>query len=218
MRDANIVTLYKNKGSVLLCYRKCTLVLQTGGFFVEAGAVDGELNSNTLFLERTRNWTGLLIEPFPEMYKDLVNKHRKAYSINAALAVSNVSAQVPFISHGHKGSTGHISGMSNDATYSVKALPLYSILLALNVTVVDFLSLDINGDELKVLQTTPWNKVKVRLICVGLTFNPDGEDTLKEFMNKQGYKHLVTRNNDVWFGWPDLLNQTMKKNETFLLS
>lgn len=33
------------------------------GIFLEVGAADGVTLSNTLFLERERNWTGLLIEP-----------------------------------------------------------------------------------------------------------------------------------------------------------
>ena len=37
----------------------------TDGFFVEAGADDFTTDSNTLFLEVIRGWTGLLVEPNP---------------------------------------------------------------------------------------------------------------------------------------------------------
>ena len=43
------------------------------GFFIEAGAYDGELISNTLFFELKQSWTGLLIEPNPDAFQ-LLNK------------------------------------------------------------------------------------------------------------------------------------------------
>ena len=66
---------------------------------------------------------------------------------------------------------GKISHIEPDGTKKmgfaeVQCLPVYSILLALNVTTVDYFSLDVEGHELEVLRTIPWNKVdiKVRLI------------------------------------------------------
>ena len=38
------------------------------GFFIEAGAHDFELDSNTLHFELDRGWTGLLVEPSPAIY------------------------------------------------------------------------------------------------------------------------------------------------------
>lgn len=43
----------------------------TSGFFVEAGAWDGVYLSNSLFFEKERNWTGILVEPNKEAYKNL---------------------------------------------------------------------------------------------------------------------------------------------------
>ena len=36
---------------------------ETNKFFLEVGTVDGVQLSNALFLERERNWAGLLIKP-----------------------------------------------------------------------------------------------------------------------------------------------------------
>ena len=40
-----------------------------GGFFIEAGANDGFEQSNTYHLERWRGWSGVLVEPIPELYR-----------------------------------------------------------------------------------------------------------------------------------------------------
>lgn len=58
----------------------------------------------------------------------------------------------------------HLPVMANDTTTIAQCFPLYSILLAANRTRLDFLSLDIEGHELKVLQTIPWSKVDISVI------------------------------------------------------
>ena len=48
--------------------------------------------------------------------------------------------------------------------YKLQCFPLYSILLAVNRTSVDFLSLDVDGHELRILKTVPWHKLDVKVI------------------------------------------------------
>ena len=52
------------------------------GFFIEAGAADGEWFSNTLYFERHHGWTGLLVEPNPDLLSNLVKTHRYKSQIN----------------------------------------------------------------------------------------------------------------------------------------
>lgn len=56
---------------------------------------------------------------------------------------------------------------------AVQCFPLYSILLALNRTTVDYFSLDIEGYELKVLETIPWHKVDIKMISAEISFIED---------------------------------------------
>ena len=49
------------------------------GFFIEAGALDGEYLSNTLRLEKENGWSGLLVEPDNDSFDMLKNKNRKAW-------------------------------------------------------------------------------------------------------------------------------------------
>jgi hypothetical protein len=44
-----------------------------------------------------RNWTGLLIEPSPKAFAELVAKNRKAYALNSCLSLNETSSQMDFI-------------------------------------------------------------------------------------------------------------------------
>ena len=68
----------------------------TKGFSIEAGAVDGEYLSNTLFFEMKYDWTGLLVEPNPAQLKELYTKHRKAYILPHCLSTKTEVEIVTF--------------------------------------------------------------------------------------------------------------------------
>ena len=68
----------------------------TKGFFIEAGAVDGEYLSNTLLFEMKYDWTGLLVEPNPAQLKELYTKHRKAYILPHCLSTKTEVEIVTF--------------------------------------------------------------------------------------------------------------------------
>ena len=50
-----------------------------------------------------------------------------------------------------------------DQTTEETCLPLYSILLALGNPSVDYLSLDIEGAEIDVLQSISWSKIDIKV-------------------------------------------------------
>ncbi|KAK4006888.1 hypothetical protein OUZ56_012043 [Daphnia magna] len=45
------------------------------------------------------------------------------------------------------------------SVYEVQCFPLYSILLAIGRTDIDYFGLDAEGSEYKILSTVPWKKV-----------------------------------------------------------
>jgi hypothetical protein len=47
---------------------------------------------------------------------------------------------------------------------TVSCFPLYSILSAINVTSVDFFSLDVEGHEYTILSAIPYHKVDIKVI------------------------------------------------------
>ncbi|XP_064119010.1 uncharacterized protein LOC135224018 [Macrobrachium nipponense] len=169
-----------------------------GGFFVEVGAADGESLSNSIFFERQLGWRGLLIEATPGYFEALKNKKRNAYIIHAALSVNNYASEVTF-----QANLGYGSKLDNTGV-KVKGIPLSSILRALDVKIVDFMSLDIEFFEVKVLKTVPWDKIKFRLMCIEVAHIPEG----KEFLQEKGYKFLGYGYLDIdaWYALPELLS------------
>ena len=61
-----------SRGNVLLMHPQGTI---ERGRFLEAGAADGELMSNTLLLEM-QGWTGALVEPWPHYLHEGAKKNR----------------------------------------------------------------------------------------------------------------------------------------------
>jgi len=80
----------------------------------------------------------------------------------------------------------------NQRTIKVQCFPLYTILMALGNPKVDFISLDIEGAELPVLKTIPWDKVNIRALMIevnhmGKVFEGSLED-LETYLDESGYK------------------------------
>ena len=147
---------------------------KTNGFFIECGAADGFSFSNSLFFERGRSWTGLLIEPNPELFKTLMKVERNANLINSCLSTTQSTERVSFkmaglvSGIGNKMDSAHskwVEGLKYQ-TITAQCFTLHSLLLAVGQTEVDYLSLDVEGPELEILQTIPFNKIKIKVISV----------------------------------------------------
>ena len=144
------------------------------GFFIECGGNDGESSSNSLFFEVERNWTGLLIEANPYYHRQLLEKNRNAFVLRACLSTKPRPTTVQLLPAGlyggivnkmHPTHIGRI-GDNRNAEVVVTCFPLNSIMEALEVSHVDYLSLDVEGPELEILQTVDWSRLRVDVITV----------------------------------------------------
>jgi len=169
-----------------------------GGFFIEAGAFDGESESTTLHFELEHGWTGLLVEPVPLNFNKLVSKNRRAWSVQTCLSTKKTPETVNFsLSASSKATMSGIIGTNEttqDDMVEMQCLPLYSLLLSLGNPTVDFLSLDIEGAEFQVLKNIPWESVDIRAISVetqfaGEVMEGDKEDIFR-LLTGLGYTHL----------------------------
>ena len=165
------------------------------GFLIEAGALDGEQLSNSLFLERERNWNGILIEPVPTAFETLLTKNRKMYALNACIA-----RKTPLVAKFKMGIDENLSGrnseMSNVQHDRVKGrfdfiyVPCFSlntILKAIGVNRVDFFSLDLEGGEWDVLSSLDLNKIDFRFFLIEWFGEADKKDRMVNYLLKYNY-------------------------------
>jgi len=175
------------------------------GFFVEAGSVDSETNSDTLYFEMKHNWTGLLVEAVPSAFAAGLQKNRKVWGIQTCLSPITKPTVVDFAQgQAYINENGEPEGMAGivsedhlegrEDTLKIQCMPFYSILLALDNPTVNWISLDIEGAEYEVLKTVPWDKVDIQSLTVethmiGKLF-PGSREELIEYMDEVGYRHI----------------------------
>ncbi|CAL8093448.1 unnamed protein product [Orchesella dallaii] len=164
--------------SVAKFVQKNLLKNKSFGFFVEAGANDGELNSHTLALEVFDGWTGLLVEANPQLRQMLLTKKRNVWVASCCLSTQPNVSEVQ---------------ISEEKLGPAKSpcVPLHHLLNAIGQKDVDFMSLnDGAGAELSILKTIPFDKINITVISVE-TNEPSKDWTeIPEYLGKYGYKKM----------------------------
>jgi FkbM family methyltransferase len=186
---------------------------KTNGVFVEVGALDGFGASNTWFFEMERNWSGLLIEPNPVEFNKR-NQHPRPNSIFENCAISDVEMDINFLSI--EGPCNVLSGImefynsqhleridrelemysnhteghelySRKEQIPMKAVRLESLFSKHNITKIDFISIDVEGAELQVLNSINFDKVDINVFMIENNYGLEKET---EFLSSKGYKLL----------------------------
>ncbi|XP_061176965.1 uncharacterized protein LOC133185674 [Saccostrea echinata] len=133
------------------------IVKKDGGFFVDIGAHDGQFLSNTLWLERKHNWTGLLIEANPDLCQRIDQIRRHSWRMCACL--SNTQKKVSFIKGDTVGGVEqhidqhHIKMLNKQNKVVVPCFSLEEALNTIKISHIDFYSLDVEGAELAILES-----------------------------------------------------------------
>ncbi|XP_013393568.1 uncharacterized protein LOC106161223 isoform X2 [Lingula anatina] len=144
------------------------------GVFVSAGEWDGLTYSDTMYLARKRNWTGLLIEPNPVAFVELVKNRPESFKLSACL--DSESRRMTYLAAGMYG--GLVGNLFNTPearqelratvvkSYEIFCFRLDTILQSVGIGHIDLLVLDIENSELEVLRTFPFEKFTINMILV----------------------------------------------------
>lgn len=170
---------------------------------MEAGAYNDGKISRTEWLEEKLNWQGLLIQPDPRHYFSLKRHNRyRSQAIHACLSPTPYPKEVTLFpdAEGIKINSIHPNSFDDDSFNTrVKCFPLYSLLLAMNKTNIDYLSLMTGGTELQVLETIPFDRVKIEIIGVHLDSNESEQNTINKFLLAKNYVFMQNLNKSYIF-------------------
>jgi len=175
---------------------------KTNGVFVDVGAHDGNTYSNSKFFEEL-GWTGLCIEPIPSIFNKLKDS-RKCICEN--YAISDTEGENEFLLvHGYaemlsglakeydpmhldriKGEINHYGGSKE--LIKINTLKLQTLLDKHNITKIDFLSIDTEGNELKVLKSVNFNKTNIFAIAIENNYK---DKSINEFLSTVGFKYIT---------------------------
>lgn len=157
---------------------------KTGGYFVDIGAFDGVLLSNTFWLEKNLGWSGLCVEADPQTFR-ILQRNRSCHCINAC--IGRAGDQVDFVTD-----LGTFSGSkrgleSEDGPprqgISMKTLSVDQLLQDAEAPpVIDYLSVDVEGMEDEVMETFPFDRY--RFLCATIE-RPS--TSLRSILDGQGY-------------------------------
>jgi FkbM family methyltransferase len=147
---------------------------QVGGIYLEMGALDGSTFSNSRLYEYCAGWDGILVEAQPNNVKKLYENRPCAVIIPEGVCSASTDGSPSTISMStHEGTAFDLSTREfseNVEGVDVLCRPLSVMLEEYDVTRINFFSLDVEGSELKVLETFDFEQVRIDVLMVETDF------------------------------------------------
>ena len=147
---------------------------QVGGIYLEMGALDGITFSNSRLYEYCAGWDGILVEAQPNNVKKLYENRPCAVIIPEGVCSASANGSPSTISMSiHEGTAFDLSTReSSEYVEGVEVMcrPLSVMLEEYDVTRINIFSLDVEGSELKVLETFDFERVRIDVLMVETDF------------------------------------------------
>lgn len=171
------------------------------GTFLDVGAADGVTFSNVyqLLLD---GWAGVSVEPETQTFRQLINNYEQ-FGLRSELVVSVIDTTegfVTFYENGQLSSTSH-EHMIKWEEHCIKhgatwrpithyAITLDTLLKQYASRQFDFISVDLEGQNLAVVTSTDWNLApNCKLICIE---HDQNTDPIIAHLEQYGFSHYQT--------------------------
>lgn len=185
--------------------------LKKRGYFIDLACADGVTINNTFFLEKYLKWDGLLFEPNPH-FKEKIMINRTSKLIEKCISDRN-DQKIKF--RIDNGMLGGIVSESTDNNFKYRSDELKKAnIIEINTStldkeldrnnapsLIDYMSLDVEGAEYLVLKNFPFDKYKFR--CMSIERPNKQLDILLDLNNYRQVAHLKF---DVIYVHQDYLN------------
>jgi FkbM family methyltransferase len=177
------------------------------GFFIDIGAHDG-ISGNNSFIFEQLGWKGICIEPQPDVFKQL-QKNRKCDVYNVAI-YSETLKDMDFVKINDADFLSGLDIVFSDSRkeslekenhkiehIKIQTMSFDDIMKKYSsINRIDFMSLDVEGGELAILQNINFERYKFGLLAIENN-EPDG--VLEKYMETKGYMALLTIDSDILF-------------------
>ena len=197
---------YSQCGEDKQIYEKYFLNKQ-GGVFLELGAMDGIIYSNTKFFEDALGWSGVLIEPHPLLNRHITSNRPKSKVYPCAISSSpgyvtmSINPNAPAVSAVTDTLVDSFKNIwhSKSYTHEVPCTTLGHILQDAKITHIDFFSLDVEGHEYEVLQSMDWSIPVHVLLLETLSDYKVLNEKCREFLRTKGFVFDgLCAHNELW--------------------
>jgi FkbM family methyltransferase len=190
--------------------------------YVELGAFDGVKESNSRFFDDCLKWPGVLIEANPRMYDELLRQRQHAHKFwlaptcsmmdqsNRQNNVNNNDLNQTILFHDYRYTNAGVLGAAKDfhgghRTTPVPCGSLTPIVQDILHGHVTFLSLDVEGSELMVLDQLDWSQLSIDILLIEI-FNKHCRDVcpmrdeIRRRMEQNGYTRYqgLVKHSDVY--------------------
>tara|TARA_B100001093_G_C26825767_1_gene1013917 strand:- start:1482 stop:2150 length:669 start_codon:yes stop_codon:yes gene_type:complete len=182
---------------------------QKAGFFLDIGAHDGITFSNTAYFESV-GWDGVTVEPNPSVFSQL-NRNRNCQKFNGCITSKSGNVNFRKISGYSEMLSGvvetydnrHISRINNEildkggsyTDISVPCLSFRDLVSQYQIEKINFLSIDVEGGELEILQNIDFNLLVIDVVAVE---NNYGDYQIPKLMKENGYEPKVRKGDEIY--------------------
>jgi FkbM family methyltransferase len=168
------------------------------GYFIDVGAADGTIESNTKALEE-RGWTGLCIDPFP------TNMQGRGCTVVKNVVSSASGQTIRFHQSGLLGGIADTLGKWKDLAAQAPAVEFTTVTLTEILernrapSFIHFMSLDIEGAELEALRGLAFDKYRFGAMAIEHNDEEPKRTEILTFLADHGYRRSHTYKQDDFY-------------------